>query len=107
MHTRIVVRRIGVISLAKMQGALYALVGLVIGAGVSLFALLGAALMNSAGSSSGSQFGVLFGVGAVILFPIGYGLFGFVLGLIIGVLYNLVAAIAGGVEIEALQTQSS
>jgi hypothetical protein len=104
MHTRIVVRRIGVISLAKMQGALYALVGLIIGAGVSLFALLGAALMNSAGSTAGS---VLFGVGAVILFPIGYGLFGFVLGLIIGGLYNLVAAIAGGVEIEALQTQSS
>ncbi len=92
--------------MAKMQGALYALLGLIIGALVSLFAVVGSALMNSLGGTSGSHYGMLFGAGAIILFPILYGVVGFIAGLIIGALYNLVAHVAGGIEIEGLQTQS-
>ena len=106
MNTKIVVRRIGVLSLAKIQGTLYALLGLIIGAFVSLFALVGGALMNALGSSSDSQFGMLFGAGAIIVFPILYGVLGFIIGLIIGGLYNLVAGMVGGIEIEGVQTQS-
>jgi hypothetical protein len=102
MKTKFVVRRIGVLSLAKIQSTLYALLGLIYGAFVSLFAMLGAALLYSGGSSSGSHVGMLFGVGAVILLPIVFGVFGFIGGLIIGGLYNLVAGMVGGVEIEGL-----
>ena len=105
MNTKIIVRRIGVLSLAKMMGALDALIGLIIGACVSLFAVLGAALMHSYGSSDG-QFKMLFGVGSIILFPILYGVIGFITGLIGGALYNLLAAIVGGIEIEGVQRNS-
>jgi uncharacterized membrane protein YdjX (TVP38/TMEM64 family) len=40
------------------------------------------------------------------VFPILYGILGFILGLIMGGLYNLVAAMVGGIELEGLQTQS-
>jgi hypothetical protein len=106
MNTKIVVRRIGVLSLAKIQGTLYALLGLIIGAFFSLLAVVGAALVNAVGGTSGSHIGMLFGVGAVIVFPILYGILGFILGLIMGGLYNLVAAMVGGIELEGLQTQS-
>ena len=103
MNTKIIVRRIGALSLAKMMGALDALLGLIIGAFVSLFALVGASLMQSAGGSGGLK--MLFGVGAIIVFPILYGVIGFITGLICGALYNVVARIAGGIEIEGVQTQ--
>jgi hypothetical protein len=102
MNTKLVIRRIGVVSLAKMQGALYALLGLIIGAFVSLLALLGSVIRSE---SSGGAFAALFGVAAIVVFPILYGLLGFIVGLIIGGLYNLVAGIVGGVEIEGPQTQ--
>ena len=105
MNTKIVVRRIGVISLAKIQGALYALLGLIIGAFVSLFAALGAALMSAGGQTPASHFGMLFGAGSIIVFPILYGVIGFVAGLIIGGLYNLLAGLVGGIELEGVQTQ--
>jgi hypothetical protein len=106
MKTKIVVRRIGVLSLAKIQGTLYALLGLIVGAFVSLFAVVGGAILGSLSNNPGSHAGMLFGAGAIILFPILYGVIGFIAGLIIGGLYNLVAAMVGGVEIEGLQTQS-
>jgi hypothetical protein len=110
MNTKFVVRRIGVLSLAKIQGTLYALLGLIIGAFVSLFAIVGGAILGSMSSSGSTAFGfpgsMLFGAGAIILFPIMYGVIGFIAGLIIGGLYNLVAGMVGGVELEGLQTQS-
>ena len=92
------------LSLAKMMGALDALLGLLIGAFVSLFAMLGAALTQSAGGSGNLK--MLFGVGSIILFPILYGIIGFITGLLCGALYNVVASIAGGIEIEGVQTNS-
>jgi hypothetical protein len=97
-----VIRRMGVLSVAKLQGALYALLGLIFGAVFALFSLFGAALGHAmgAGSHDSSIFGAIFGLGAIILFPIGYGLIGFIGGLLVAALYNLVAGIVGGVEIE-------
>lgn len=72
-----------------------------------LLALVGSALQTvSSGTGFPSQFGVLFGVGAIIIFPILYGALGFIFGLILGGLYNLLAGVVGGVEIEGPQTQS-
>jgi len=45
-----VIRRLGVLSVAKTQGTLYALLGLIVGAVVALLALFGAALGSSMGS---------------------------------------------------------
>lgn len=91
------VTSIGVLSLAKMLGVFYALLGLFFGGLLSLFSVMGAAI---GGGDSGGIAAMLFGVGAVIILPIVYGCIGFVGGLIAAPLYNLVAKIMGGLEIE-------
>src|SRR5258708_27209901 len=93
-----VIRRLGVLSVAKLQGALYALLGLIVGAVFALFSLFGAALGNALGSGShgNALFGAAFGLGAVVLFPILYGVIGFIAGLVVAALYNLVAGVRGG-----------
>jgi len=97
-----IIKRIRVLSLAKVMGMIYGGIGLVIGLIFSFFALLGAAFGTALQDSSGPEaiFGVLFGVGAVILFPILYGLLGFLGGLLTSALYNLAARTVGGLELE-------
>jgi hypothetical protein len=104
-------RRIGVLSCGKVLGALYALLGLIIGGIYALFALLFAVIgvstaQESGDALAGGAFGVLFGVGSIILFPIIYGLLGFVGGLISALLYNLIARFVGGIELELDQMSS-
>jgi hypothetical protein len=102
-----VIRKIGVLSCGKVSGALYALAGLLIGACVALFSLVGAGAMmaaqNEAGTGSGGMggmFGAIFGVGAIIFLPLVYGILGFIGGLITALLYNLVAGFVGGIEVD-------
>jgi hypothetical protein len=94
------VTRIGVLSLAKMLAVTYAFLGLFIGGVISLFALMGAAVGSASGGDSGGAVAMLFGAGAVIILPIFYGCLGFVGGLIMAPLYNLVAKVVGGIEVE-------
>jgi threonine/homoserine efflux transporter RhtA len=91
------------LSLGKVLGALYALLGLVAGAFFALFSLLGAAIGMANSESSDAFVGLLFGVGSVIFLPIFYGVLDFVFGLITALLYNGIAQIIGGIEIEVEQ----
>jgi hypothetical protein len=94
-----VVNRIGAVSLAKIAGILYALVGLLFGAVLSLLAMAGA-LGGAQDAGQGALFGAIFGAGAIVLFPVFYGVLGFVTVLIMALLYNGIASIVGGVEID-------
>jgi hypothetical protein len=50
---------------------------------------------------NGPQIPALFlGAAAVIVIPIFYGVFGFITGIIYAALYNLIAAVVGGLELE-------
>jgi hypothetical protein len=91
-----VINRVGPVSFAKITGTLYAILGLVIGAFISLFALAG----GMADRSGGAMFGALIGVGAIVMLPLFYGLCGFVATLVGAWLYNVAAGIVGGVEID-------
>jgi hypothetical protein len=93
MADKFVVKKVGVLSLAKTLGSIYAVLGLIFGAFMSLFSMLGAAMAQSG-------MGVLFGVGAIVLLPIFYGLAGFIGGAIVAFVYNFVAGFVGGLEIE-------
>lgn len=97
-------KRVGVWSVAKISGALYAGIGLIIGAIFALISLLGAGLgAGLAGEGQGGApafLGALFGVGAIIFLPIFYGLIGLVGGAISGGLYNLFARLVGGIELQ-------
>jgi hypothetical protein len=93
-----IVRRVGALSLAKLMGALYVFVGLFFGAIVSLISVLGGAFVPS--DEASGMTGALFGAAAIIVLPICYGLLGFLTSLIGAALYNAVASVVGGVEIE-------
>jgi hypothetical protein len=92
-----VINRIGAISLAKISATLYAIIGLIVGALFSLAAMAGAL---ASGDDNAGLFGAMFGVGAVVLFPLIYGCMGFVASLIGAWLYNLLAGMVGGVELD-------
>jgi len=89
-----IVNRVGPLSCAKIVGLLYVILGLIMGAGVSLFS---AALGGMPGRDPGNP---MFGMAAVVFFPVLYGVAGFVTTLIAAWLYNGLAGLVGGVEID-------
>ena len=97
------VKRIGPGSAFKIGLVLYAAIGLLVGIAVSLFSVVAGSLgsMASAGAPVAARFfGFAMGVGAVIIFPICYGILGGVTAAISAFLYNLVAGWVGGLEVE-------
>ena len=69
-----IIRRIGVLSLAKFMGGIYGAIGLIFGAIFSLAALAGAAIGGTQSGEPGAAIvGALMGVGAIIVLPILYG----------------------------------
>ena len=86
------IKKIGVLSLAKIFGLLYALIGLILGA---LFAVL-----SLFGFSGADGTGLFFGAVSIIILPILYGIMGFIGGLITAFFYNLIAKWIGGLEVE-------
>ena len=93
-------RRVGVASVAKLFGVLYGAMGLIFGGIMSIAALFGAAIGAAAEQDAGAIIGMLFGIGAIILFPVMYGLMGFLIGALTAWLYNLAAGAMGGIEME-------
>ena len=93
-----IIRRVGPLSFAKLMGALYVLMGLFFGAIVSLISIVGGALVPRDDTSG--MAGMLFGAAAIIVLPIFYGVLGFVFSLIGAALYNAVASVVGGVELD-------
>jgi hypothetical protein len=93
-----IIRRVGPLSFAKLMGALYVLMGLFFGAIVSLISIVGGALIPR--DEAGGMTGALFGAAAIVVLPIFYGVLGFVFSLIGAALYNAVASVVGGVEVD-------
>ena len=91
-----IINRVAPLSLAKISGTLYAILGLIFGALFSLIAIAGFA----AGGGNNSMFGAMAGIGAIIMFPIFYGCIGFIGSLIGAWLYNVLAGMVGGVELD-------
>jgi hypothetical protein len=98
----VVLKRIGVLSCGKLMGTLYAVMGLIFGAIMSLASAFGAAVAHGNQGADAIP-NVVFGIGSVVIFPILYGIIGFVGGLITSSIYNLVAGIMGGLELEMVQ----
>ena len=93
-----VIKRVGVMSVGKMYGAVCTAMGLVFGV---IFAAIGS-LSSTFAQASGSSFLPFAGMGiaAVVMIPIMYGIFGFIGGMIGAAFYNLFAGMVGGIEIE-------
>ena len=83
-------KRLGVLSCAIMLGTLYALMGLIGGVMISFISLI----------APGSTAGLWSGGVPIILLPLLYGFVGLIFGAISAVLYNLIASVTGGIEME-------
>jgi hypothetical protein len=100
-----IIRRVGVWSIARLYGAMMAVAGLLGGTLIALMAAMGglAGLMGSSDTKAGlaaGGLGAIFGVGAIVIMPICYGVFGLILGSIGAALYNLFAGFFGGIEVD-------
>ena len=94
-------KRVGVGSAAKVAGTLYAVMGLLFGCGIAAAGALGGSLFPAeAAGKAGPVFGLLMGMGAIFVLPILYGLMGILSGAIGAALYNLIAGLIGGIELE-------
>ena len=101
-----VLKKIGVLSAAKIAGVLYAAIGLCMGL---VFAGLFSLLPQMAPPSEGQMpawFGAMFGVGSIVILPIMYGIMGFIGGAIGAVIYNIFAGVVGGLELELETTRA-
>ena len=90
-----VINRVGPLSSAKVVGLLYAILGLAMGAIISFISAVG-----GFGHRDPGPVGAFFGIAAVVFVPVVYGIMGFLITLIIAALYNVLAKLVGGVEID-------
>lgn len=92
-----VLKNIGVMSLAKILGAIYGVIGFI--AGFFLFLIMGVA-GGVAGFGQGG--GMMIGAGLLmwVFYAVAFAIVGFVGGAIQAILYNVFAEKVGGVEVE-------
>lgn len=95
------IRGIGVLSLGKIAGIIYACLGLLVGMIVAMISVLGgfAGLAHEGGAAAGLV-GLFLGVGAVFVLPIFYGVLGACIGMLVAAIFNVAARLVGGIEIE-------
>lgn len=91
------IEKIGVASAAKIYGLTLGALGFVIGIFYALFLSAFSGLLGDEMSSFG---GGAIGIIMVIVFPIMYGIMGFIFGALGAVVYNFVASKTGGLEIQ-------
>lgn len=96
-----VIRHVGVWSVARLYGALSASMGLLFGGIIALVSLAGgAAGAFGRNADLSGPLAMMFGVGAVVFLPLCYGILGVCAGAIGAALYNLYAGMFGGIHLE-------
>jgi hypothetical protein len=95
-----IVTRIRPLSLAKVTTAIYAAIGLFIGAIFAVMSFFGAVAGALTHGNAEPWMGAVIGILAIVGAPIFYGLLGFLGGLFTAAVYNLAARGFGGVEFE-------
>ena len=98
------IRKLGILSVAKIYAAIMFVISLLIsipyGLFIIIFALSGAGSVGGQGGLALGGGGIVLGLVIMIGLPIMYGAMGFVGGALGALLYNLFAGFVGGVEIE-------
>jgi hypothetical protein len=89
-------KKIGVLSMGVNMAVYAGLLGVLIGVMFALFSLLGAGASNVEGAGMLASFGLL----SVIIFPIVYGIAGFIGGVIAALFLNIAYKITGGLELD-------
>jgi len=90
-----IIKSVGVLSVAKIMGLIYACMGLIF---APFFLLIG--MVGSMAGQQKTPFAGIFGVSLALFMPVLYGLMGFIIGAIGALLYNLFAKWVGGFELD-------
>ncbi len=95
-------KRIDILSFAKFQTILMALIGVLAGVMIAFFGFIFQAFAGRfiEGGESFAGFGMGLGLAALVILPLVYAAIGFFVGVIGGALFNLVCRISGGIKIE-------
>ena len=105
---KMIVKRVGVLSVAKTQGIIGMVLGLIVGVIYGLMMMVfGAMMMTSdqSGAGGAAAGGFIMGLVFMIAFPILYGIASFLAGAIGSFVYNMAAKFAGGIELELEGTE--
>ncbi len=98
------IKKLGILSVAKMYAVIMLVISLLIsvpyGLFIIVFSLTGASSIGGQGGLALGGGGVVFGLLFMIGLPIFYGALGFVFGALGALLYNIFAGFVGGIEIE-------
>jgi hypothetical protein len=98
------IRKLGVLSVAKMYAAIMLVISLLIsipyGLIVIIYSLFGAGMLQGNTALAVGGGGVVLGIAIMIGIPIMYSLMGFVGGAIGAFLYNIFSSFVGGIEVE-------
>ena len=101
---RLMIRKFGVLSAAKIYGVMMLIISLLIsipyGLIIIVISLSGASMGRGSEALAVGGGGVIAGLAIMIILPIVYAVFGFIFGAIGALVYNVLAGMIGGVEIE-------
>lgn len=103
------IRKLGVLSVAKIQAIMCLVISLLIfipyGLIIILYSLFGAGMIGGQGGLALGGGGIVMGIVFMIGGPILYTIFGFIGGAVGALIYNLFAKLVGGIEIEVESIQ--
>jgi len=99
-----IIRSVGVMSVARIAAAIYGIFGLIAGVLLSLATAAGFGVGDEV-SSQVSWMGPLFGFGAILALPVVYFVMGFLGGAIGAWVFNNSAKAMGGLEIVVEESQ--
>jgi hypothetical protein len=107
MLNKLRIRKLGVLSVAKIYAVIMLIISLIFAIPYGLFIII-ISLIGGAGAGSQDGWaglavgggGVVFGLLFLIGIPIIYGIMGFIFGAIGALIYNILAGIVGGIEVE-------
>jgi Transmembrane domain of unknown function (DUF3566) len=97
-----IVRRVGPGSAFKVGLVVYALIGLVLGICMAFISMIAGTFgsMGQSAAPGARLFGFGMGFGAIIFFPVIYGLIGGIFAAIGAAVYNLAAGWVGGLDVD-------
>src|SRR5690606_24927453 len=93
-----IIKRIDVLSAAKLGGIIAAAIGLLAGIMMFVFSSIFGSMM---GTEGGGMFAAVGGIMGIVILPVMYGIFGFIGGAIQAFIYNIAAGFVGGIRVEA------